>query len=704
MVQLMGYLSMIALILCMFVSNSAQGAAADDEIAVVRDRLVADLAKDAPDDAWALQQIQSLRPDGSWPDIDYKSQVRSRWPTAQHMHRTVDLAAVYANPDRKLAGNDQLGEAVTRSLNYWLENDFICPNWWANEIDVPRNTGRILLLMGDNLPEALRRGMIDTVLSRSRIARRGQNRVWLSQNVLMRGLLTNNADLVAKAARSIFGRIKITLREGVQPDSSFHQHGPQQQFGNYGRAFIETTTRWGLICDGTSLGLSDTQLAVLRHYCLDGLRWVVWRGRLDVIALGRHMLPQVQREKAAAIAVAFERMAKLDPDHARAYATLSDQLPPDNPKASLKPVEFTGNRFFWRSENLVHRRARYCLSVKMCSDRTQGQEMVNGANRLGARTADGATYLVRRGDEYAGTFAVWDWHCVPGATAPKTGKLPEFNIRGYPNPASFVGGVSDGELGAAVLVLNRKETHARKAWFCFDNVIACLGTDIRADTDHAIATTLDQRALRGPVSWRSDGQIRSVDQTADTTLEHPDWVHHDGIGYVPLEACNLELAAAQRTGSWQRVADNLSDDPVTESIMTLILNHGKRSDGASYAYALVPDVSPESLGNGRDDLDIKVLVNTAECQAVQQPRTGVMQAVFYEAGEIQLNSATILRVDQPCIILAQPKENDWRVSVADPTHKQKSLRLHLNATVFDIDLPTDGKAGATVTRTLTADR
>ena len=72
------------------------------------------------------------------------------------------------------------------------------------------------------------------VMEQSQFGMTGQNKVWLAGNVLIRGLLLNDAELIKEARENICSEIVLGQKEGIQPDWSFHQHGPQQQFGNYG--------------------------------------------------------------------------------------------------------------------------------------------------------------------------------------------------------------------------------------------------------------------------------------------------------------------------------------------------------------------------------------------------------------------------------------------------------------------------------------
>ena len=129
------------------------------------------------------------------------------------------------------------GRRSSRALPHWTQNDYINPNWWYMQIGVPQVMAPILILMGETVPPELKEQTIQRVLGRSKMGMTGQNKVWLAEIAFMKGVLANDPDLMAQAQSQIFSELHVTTQEGVQPDYSFHQHGPQQQWGNYGGAF-----------------------------------------------------------------------------------------------------------------------------------------------------------------------------------------------------------------------------------------------------------------------------------------------------------------------------------------------------------------------------------------------------------------------------------------------------------------------------------
>ena len=117
----------------------------------------------------------------------------------------------------------------------------------------------------------------------------GQNKVWCAGIGIMKGVLYEDADLLSQAVGDVWSELRVSTGEGIQPDWSFHQHGPQQQFGNYGNSFGKDLVQWASVLRGTSYALKGDALEILRGYFLEGPSWILWRGRMDVSGLGRQL-------------------------------------------------------------------------------------------------------------------------------------------------------------------------------------------------------------------------------------------------------------------------------------------------------------------------------------------------------------------------------------------------------------------------------
>ncbi len=638
-----------------------------------------------------------LLPNGSWPGIDYTSKQRGSWPTAAHLSYIQTFARAYQKPGSAYYHEKKIKEVILKSLNYWLDNDFQCPNWWYPEIGVPMQLAPILILMENELTaDQLSKGI--KILDRAKIRMTGQNKVWLSGNVLMKSLLLRDTEMIKKASQSIQEELKVSLSEGIQPDGSFHQHGPQIQFGNYGLAYVGDMIKWIRILRNTPFYFDESKLAILRNYLLDGQQWITWKKQMDISACGRQLFINAQAGKAQNLANDFTQMETLDPKFADVY------------KKANRYESLTGNKHFWCSDFQVQRTPDYYFSVKMCSNRVLGAESCNSENIRGYYLGDGATYLYQSANEYKNIFPFWDWKKIPGTTTHQDDKeLPVLTASGYHIPSNFVGGVSDGKEGIAVMDYVRDGVLAKKAWFIFNDQIICLGAGISSESGIPLATTVKQTFLNGKVIVKTDSEKTIPAESAESLS--PRWILHDGAGYYFPNGGNLKLETKTVTGSWNRVALMYKDEPIKAGIFKLWFEHSPNPDGQTYAYCIVPQASANKMRQMEVAPTFKILSNDANIQSVISADGNIGGIVFYHAGKAKLLGG--IETDQPCVLMVKREGNRLAVSVSDPTQKLEKLRLtfdgkyqvsetgitatiNQNKTELEINLPKNEEAGKTV--------
>jgi chondroitin AC lyase len=614
------------------------------------------------------QFLTALHPDGSWPDIAYADKNRSAWPAAAHPERMLQLViAAHAAPAAKHA---QIMANVHRAFGFWLRHDFQCPNWWFNQIGIPKAFATIGVLMDDELLPAEKEYLLNTMMPRSQIAMTGQNRLWLAGNTLLAGLIAPDPEMVRRASDTIWAQIHVATTEGVQPDNSFHQHGAQQQFGNYGLAFADEINHWSDFLAGTAFTMPEAKKNIMRNYLFDGLAWVVWRGAMDPGACDRQITPNCQPKKGADVAVAIAGFARIDPAHAldcQAYATRNQ---------SNGSNDLVGDRYFYRSDALFHRLPDLFLSLKMSSKRVIGTEVVNGENQLGYHTADGMLLVQRSGAEYQDVFPLWDWKQIPGVTAAQT-PLPHFSTTFV--PADFVGAVSDGVHGVAAMAYARDGVVANKAWFFGNEGVVALGAAISSKVDSSIITGVNMAWLHGAVM---DEGIPTVGQGRLTT---PGFVEHDGIRYTFPIMENVMLATNRVTGNWQNIYNNpkTPQADVAGDLFSLNIDHGKNPVDQAYAY---------SIGLAGKNPGSVIRQNTSRLQAVQFA-DGVIGIVFETPGTFTQNDLSLV-ADKPCVVILNVQTK--KLFAADPTQKLKSLHFIFNGKDFMAELPVGANAGSTV--------
>ena len=691
----------ILFILCILINPGRLGATIpwqpDSGIEQLRNNFKSNILKNKPTEVQIGEILTLLKPDGSFSDLDYSDRTRGGWKLSEHLGRLLSMAIAWKLPQNSYFQSPKLKIPLFSVLDYWLKNDFINPNWWYPEIGVPKVLGQILVLLKDDLSE---KEMADglKIMERSKISRTGQNKVWLAENVIFRSLLTNDLKQIELAVQSITEEIVVTTNEGIQPDFSFHQHGPQQQFGNYGLAYAGDMTVLSIVFMGTPYAFAPEKLAILRNYLLEGLRWVSYKNKFDISACGRQLFPNAQTGKALSLSTIYQTFALADPEFKSQYQSAM--------------VDFDGNIHFNRSDMTIHRRKDFYASVKMASNRVAGAESCNSENIQGYYMGDGATFFYQSGDEYLDIFPFWDWKKIPGVTTYQDDRiLPVLTATGYRIKTDFGGGVSDGRNGLAAMQYVREGIVAFKAWFYFDDAVVCLGSGINTDQDKVVTTSMNQSLLKGDVLVSQNGKTTSL-KNGNRILEKVDWVIHDNWGYFFPGSANVNLENGDRKGAWNRVVEPMSNKVLTTNIFQLWFDHGNKPKDATYAYMVFPKATAGNIDKKGSQL--RIITNTENLQAVKAKDKNLTGIVFYKSGACQISPVHTISTDKPCIVLLNSHSGKESVCISDPTQLQTEIKLTVtgktsfksggeitfdpakNLTTILVHMPQGGEAGKTV--------
>lgn len=532
--------------------------------------------------------LSSMQSDGSWSNIDYASKVRSGWPTVEHIRNMRTLACgAYAD------NRQDCLEAFCKALDFWIVRNPVCPNWYANDISVPMTLGPAAILIRDRL-NALQTEQVVKIMSESYIGMTGQNKVWMSGNVLMRAIIEEDEELVYKARASMLDEIVVTTGEGIQPDWSFHQHGAQLQFGNYGLSFVTVFADWFPAFEGTPLEISGDKRDILVNYIYNGPYRVVWKGYFDMSACGRQVTKNSQKSKANSLLNAMKKLG-------------------------LEQYEITGPVYYPRSDFGVYRSDGWYASIRMQSKRVKGFEQTNSENMRGYFSSDGALLVRRSGREYEDVAPAWNWRRVPGVTAYDDGtELFGCKAAAPYNKTDLVFGKAEGDKMVAAMDLVRDGLAARKAWFFTPKGIICLGCGISKSDGTQVTTSVDQCRLNGTV------------ETGDG------WVRHNGITYVSIDGSFVQAPEAH-SGDWYSIHPNYNKTLVTMNLLDIYIDHGKSPSGASYAYVIVPDGSSSADAAAWAKGTVKILSNTTSVQKVDVGDS--VLTVDWERGEASVAPA-----------------------------------------------------------------
>ena len=193
----------------------------------------------------------------------------------------------------------------------------------------------------------------------------------------MRGWLEQSPPTVADAYTRMYQEVRIVPQdqEGIQADWSFRQHGHQLYSGGYGLAFANDVGRYTSFAWGTAFQIPPEQMRILSSYLLDGERWMTYGDIFDYGAVGREITRRESRcaqglvgridlpaGPAYSLWNTATLLSALDIPRKADFAELAAQL---FGEGHAQPV--SGNRQFWCSDYMLHRRGDFFTSVKMLS-------------------------------------------------------------------------------------------------------------------------------------------------------------------------------------------------------------------------------------------------------------------------------------------------------------------------------------------------
>ncbi len=647
----MGSLRALMLLLLAVLPPAVSGL--DAELLKIREQSVAFFLA-LNEHASAKAELATQKQDGSWADIDYKDKGRSHWKPRLHLERLGRIACAYADSNASLYRKPEARDAVLRGLELWVMQDPQSQNWWNQQIGTPLRLFKIMLPLGDGLPQELSE-KIRPLLDRSKPGMTGQNKVWLAGIHLHKGILYNQPEWVRKGRDLIAEELRIAAprAEGLQSDWSYHQHGAQLQFGNYGLAYFTDMTQWVSILAGTQYALPPEKTVLLEHFYSNGLRWVMFNGQFDFNASGRQILQtNIDAKYNNAL---------------RAVNALNRALENKKPPVSIKDFTFSGSRYFYKSDFYVHRTKDVYYSVRMSSKRINGSETVNAENLLGRLTGHGLTVMQTPRGELRNIGALWNWRTIPGVTSLQDDSKLDCRGPGQRNSKEWVGGLSDGVVGFCAMDFDNGELKAKKSYFFAGQTMLCVGSRISSERPEAIYTSVAQHnAGSEALEWNSErNQVRQ-----------------GNFRYRLLDVPEVRCDIREATGSWKQVVAAASGEPEKGTLFTLLLDHGTRPVNARYAY---------SVEYHTGDTESLVLLKTTS-DAIHAVAIGdAVMAVFYESGAATLPDGSQLISEQPALLMLR----QGKLYAADPGQNKKNLDITLNDRKIQIALPELQLAGST---------
>lgn len=651
--------------------------------------------------------LAKWQPDGSFSGIDYSSDERSMWPAADHIDHCKVMALAAYSEGNPYYQDQSLKEKLVKSLDFWVNGD-ITPstNWWFAGIGNPTRIVDILLMEPEGVPERVLQELNVQANAGSIF---NEKQEWYSTERPVSstgGNLTDKLLITFKTAiaindeallHDIMGLLQNEMRifpkkffndhyndaEGIKPDGSFHQHGSSLQWGGYGEVFCGGVNKILGYVLNTKYMVSENALNAYADFLLDGMQWGFRNEYKDFTVTGRGFSrPNTSKGIQSSVKEAVEVLLHF-PQLDR-YEELKAMR-----QNRLEGTDaMTGNRCFWTSDYMAHKRPGFHIGVKTSSLRTKPSEVVNNENTLGYYMGDGVTNLMLDGNEYENIYPLWNWNRVPGTTTPQ-GALKNLNDvvewygeadEGWRGTTEFVGGVSDGMYGASTMDYNRDKLSLHKSWFLFDQEMVALGSVINSYSGLDIYTNINQTLLRGDILVGKSGSVSKA-QGGKQTIQDVDYVLHNQIGYYFPEKQTVELDSGTREGLWETINTARVDIPEKQDVFELGISHGIDPRDASYAYVAVMNTDEAQMKEYARSAPVEILCNDDRVQAVYHKDLHMLQAVIYKAAEIETPDGLKVVVNKPCAILVQELNGELKVTAADPGHRQRDLHVTVNRTL-----------------------
>ena len=655
----------------------------------VSDRVVMELQQRVPfSKAFIEELLAKQNEEGAWTDINYADKTRSGWEPRLHPERILGLVKACQDENSEYYQSEKVIQAIHAALGFWFKEKLKCPNWYYNQIGVPRTLGVAFVLFEEHLTADEKKEAVE-LMKNSQFGMTGQNKVWLAGNVMMRALLENDLALVQQARDTIVSEICTGKKEGIKDDWSFHQHGPQQQFGNYGLAYISSMSLFSGLFAETSMAFSDEQLDIIGSLLDKGYQWVIWKGNMDISALGRQLFRSAPEHKALGAAFAA---AELGGGTNHFCNEVAERVMRNcfSPKNSL-----VGHKHFWQSDYTLMRQPAWMASLKMASTRVLGTESMNGDNKKGYYLADGALFVYDTGQEYLNIFPVWDWRKVPGVTTYESdASMPMLEKSYYPgNESDFVGGISDGKQGLSVMELKRDGLTVRKYCLFTPEALVVLGSGIQSDSLLPVTTSIEQCWAEDKAEVWIDGGWKKL-ESRQTFVQKGLRVLHGQKGYIiPEGQCVAEVE--NRTGRWNDIMQIYREQTEEGKVFSLYMNHGTRPSGASYQYYILPQADRKAVERFSTD-DLKIMTNTEKMQVVHVAKEDAWWIAAWKEGTCTLGSSLRVDVLTPGLYCIKRQGNSYQIVCGDPTQQRDSLVLEINGVKKPIQLPQGKDRGTSV--------
>ncbi len=713
--RLLGILLAVSLIFTC--GSTAVTAAEDKDFEIISERLTTQISASPSCNDYDASWLGLMDNEGKFTDLNYGDKM-GRF---DHIVRICSMAWQYSLPDGKLYKQQEALNKILLGFTFFTTQKYVevgqSVNWTTN-LEVPQYMAEVVIALrtvGVSVPQSLIDIMEEhhfdvhmrttgnaiifslntsnlayttALWKRIALVLRDESYIqkiydysttaWTNHASGEYGVMAEDAGANHRSGLNYFG-------DGYYPDGTYYGHGPQLYTFGYGNQFISGNASLISLAAGTKYQVSQEKLQVLVDFMLNSMRWLMRGDNCDFPALGRSLTgTDAKRITDGRRSRAINYVSHLlqEPNIPR-RAELEDFLAKLKTEQDMSYVN--GNHQFWLSDTMAHHREGYFVSVNNSSVRKFKAERVGEQGVNNYYIADGVSPIYVTGKEYQDAFIVYDWDRLPGLTALQSDDdVPGLvdmstTVSNHYGRTDFVGGASDGTYGVSAMdYLNDMDVTAKKSWFFFDDEFVALGAGITSKTSpDSLYTSINQCSLDGDVVY-SDGTEEKV--LATDTLEAPagvQWVHHGNIGYVIPEEQKVFIGNRAQTGNGFR-KDNTTSPYETRDIFSLYFDHGIRPSKTSYSYIAIPNAEKEAVKAYASEIPVEIVSNTPEIQAVYHKKLDILQAVFYEEGELTMSNGMKIGVDTPCILMLKRQEGGVAISVQNPRNEYAQIGITIN--------------------------
>ncbi|HOU09828.1 MAG TPA: polysaccharide lyase 8 family protein [Clostridiales bacterium] len=645
--------------------------------------------------AWGRDRQAALVKDGKAP-----------WLGVEKITVSSDITRVYANilamaKAYACRGGDAYGdETLLRDILYaleWMYRNVYGPlacdankfgNWWDWEIGSPTYLVGTLTLIEASVPrDVIDRYLVPVNRFVPLPERTSANLVDAAYIAIGAAALQQDGRRIVRSVRKL-GEVFpfVETGDGFYADGSYVMHVDIPYQGGYGTIMLEGLSRVILALDSTFFAVPAEWTAAQARWAFDSFMPLMFRGGLPGMVRGRNIVRAVDDIGIGYNAVAgMLRMTKYaEPATARKLASAVKYYYACNAErydaasglydyclfkalaadASVPAMEAPRvAKAFPKMDRVSKLAETYSVGISMASRRIAKYEAINGENGKGWYTGDGMLYVQTSPLDFGIDY--WrsvNFYRMPGTTV-TTRERKDMNITLKCLPDTpFAGGAAQGDCAVAAMQLLGVTSEfpstlkAKKAWFLFDGEIVALGADIVCHDAYGAETIIENRILKPGAAFMADGVPVAGESGV---LDGAKTLYIGGLGGIYLPG--------DTAVNFRRVKPG-------PEFVELWLDHGKDFDGASYAYAVLPAASPESVAAYAADPDIEILANFAAVQAVRDKRLGVTGYVFHRAGAFDG-----VAVDGACIVIKKTTENTLALTVCDPAQERGSIRVDVEA-------------------------